>query len=102
MKIDLLPRGQNPLSYYALCKHNILAYQGKANKDFTGIRALCQAESSSTGFPIPRTPTHKGFTWCKNCLDFFFYEFPHDTQWVPHWIPVGYHKKTSKKCWRSF
>jgi hypothetical protein len=39
MKIDLLlPRGQNPLSYYVLCnesKHNILAYKGKANK--TGI-----------------------------------------------------------------
>jgi hypothetical protein len=37
MKIDLLllPRGQNPLSYYILyneSKHNILALVGKANK----------------------------------------------------------------------
>jgi hypothetical protein len=35
MKIDLLPRGQNPLSYYILyneSKHNILAFVGKANK----------------------------------------------------------------------
>jgi hypothetical protein len=34
-KIDLLPMGQNPLSYtilYNESKHNILAYQGKANK----------------------------------------------------------------------
>ncbi len=35
IKIDLLPRGQNPLSYYTLyneSKHNILALVGKANK----------------------------------------------------------------------
>jgi hypothetical protein len=38
IKIDLLlllPRGQNPLSYYILyneSKHNIFTYQGKANK----------------------------------------------------------------------
>jgi hypothetical protein len=35
MKLDLLPRGQNPLSYYILydeSKHNILACQGKAKK----------------------------------------------------------------------
>jgi hypothetical protein len=34
-KIDLLPRGQNCLSYtilYNESKHNILAYQGKADK----------------------------------------------------------------------
>jgi hypothetical protein len=35
IKIDLLPCGQNPLSYYILgneSKHNILALVGKANK----------------------------------------------------------------------
>jgi len=36
IKIHLLPRGQNPLSYYYILgnelKHNILALVGKANK----------------------------------------------------------------------
>jgi hypothetical protein len=36
IKIDLFPRGQNPLSYYILyneSKHNILALVGEANKN---------------------------------------------------------------------
>ncbi len=35
IKTDLLPRSQNPLSYYILCnesKHNILAFVSQANK----------------------------------------------------------------------
>jgi len=37
IKIDLLPRGQNPLSYYNESKHNILA---KANKIIKSIEKV--------------------------------------------------------------